>query len=66
MTRLDYLTQLIATLHRPEHGDLNIEFKPSTGWILYGESRSFSDDGHDFAGRNWREAEVWLRWFLSD
>jgi hypothetical protein len=65
MTRLEYLTRLIAALRRPEHGDLEIEFKPFTGWILFGEARSFGDDGQDFAGRNWREAETWLRWYLA-
>lgn len=54
MTRLAYLESALRAL-RVE--GLTLEFRPFRGWYLCGEPRWFGDDGADWIGANWREAE---------
>lgn len=61
MTRTAYLEGLHKQLSR-SGDELSIEFRPFQGWYLCGEPRHFNDDGAEWMGANWREAEKFLRW----
>jgi hypothetical protein len=59
MTRTDYLESVLKTMTVGD--ELTIVFKPFRGWYLCGESRWIGDDGEDWIGANWREAEKEMR-----
>lgn len=61
MTRTDYLTALLERCDPKT--ELYVEFRPFRGWHLCGaDARWIGDDGSDFMGRNWKEAETFLKW----
>lgn len=59
MTRLEYLESVLKTLLTDDA--LSVEFKPFQGWYLCGEPRWIGDDGADWIGKNWHEAEKEMR-----
>lgn len=63
-TRTEHLSALLESLRRAEHGDVHVEWRPFRGWYLVGEARWNGDSGDDFLGREWREAERYLKWYL--
>jgi hypothetical protein len=60
MTRAVYLEKIINEVFPDDK--LEVEFRPFQGWYMVGLPRHFGDDGSDFLGKNWREAELALRW----
>lgn len=61
MTRTAYLEGVHRSLSA-DANELTLEFRPFSGWYLCGEPRHFGDDGSEWIGANWREAEKFLRW----
>jgi hypothetical protein len=66
MTRQEYLTNVLAKLNpRYQIDNLSIEYIPFHGWYLCGEPRHFGNDGRDFLGNDWDEAEQQLNWLIT-
>ncbi len=59
MTRTAYLESVLQSLDNDDA--LSLVFKPYRGWYLCGEPRWIGDNGEDWIGKNWREAEKELR-----
>lgn len=56
-TKQQRLEQLIAAAGRH---DVTVEFQPFRGWYLCGEPRWMGDDGRDYLGANFQQAQIAL------
>ena len=67
-TRADYLNRIFTSLAniQPDDDELSIVFIPFRGWMISSlGGRFFGDDGFDFIGENWQEAEIQIRWIYA-